>query len=306
MIGIIGNMSGGKSYSAVRIILDAFQGGHVVVTNIELDISACADYLGCAYADLRPFYWRIRDDDDDLGEYEVHASDYESWPAGSLRGTSTYESDLVLIVLDEASSIFDAMTSGASAEIKKVASWARHTEKRGQMVYLIMQFENELHKRLRNHITQYIFCKNMSKVVVPIIRCHLPKSLFGFITQIHLMPDGETTLGTPDFVPLDSRVFRCYRTAQIVVGSQRFVRPAVPAISADNTVIASSVKTLAFAFLVLLLTSGCILCRLKSVAPQESGAISSLSLSGSFSQASSSKSSFLSRCALRLLPFGRK
>lgn len=239
-------MSGGKTYSAVRDMLERIRTGHIVVTNVELNLSACSDFLGVSVADLSNFYWRIRDDEDDLGPNEVHVSDYDSWPCGSPRGSATYDSDLVYIYLDEASSIFDAMTSGASESIKKVAAWARHTEKRGQMLYLIMQFENELHKRLRVHITEFIYCKNMSKVVVPILRCHLPKFASNFVSQIHLLPDGETSLGSPDFVPLDSRIFACYRTAQIVVGGHAFSRAAIPDFSADSDVSRSCVRLMAF------------------------------------------------------------
>lgn len=256
MIGIVGNMSGGKSYSAVLDILNRVREGHVIVTNIELNLEACGDYLGIDPVQLRPFVWRIVDDDvEDLGDYQVRASDYDSWPCGSPRGSPTYERDLVYIYLDEVSSIFDAMTSGAAESIKSVAAWARHTEKRGQILYLIMQFENELHKRLRVHITEYIYCKNMSRVTIPVLRCHLPRALFNFIAQIHLMPDGETSLGSPGIVPLDKRVFACYKTAQIVVGSQSSFRPPEADISLDFQEAAETRNLFLFVFFVCLAVS---------------------------------------------------
>lgn len=226
MIGIVGNMSGGKSYSAVYDMLQRIRTGHVVVTNIILNFDAVSDYLGVDAAIWGRQYFRLVDDDEaDSANHLLSNSDYESWPCGAPRGSPDYDRRMVYIYLDEVSSIFDAMTSGSSALIQRVAAWARHTEKRGQMLYLIMQFENELHKRLRVHITEYIFCRNMANLRVPILRCRLPKSLFSFIAQIHLAPDGETTLGTPNILPLDPRVFSCYSTSQIVVGSSDFAPP---------------------------------------------------------------------------------
>lgn len=257
MIGIVGNMSGGKTYSAVHDMLQRIREGHIVVTNIELNPAGVSDYLGVDESVWIQQYFRLVDDEDaDLSRHLLSSSDYESWPCGSPRGSSTYDRDMVYIYLDEVSSIFDAMTSGASESIKKVASWARHTEKRGQMLFLIMQFENELHKRLRVHITEYIFCRNMSQVKMPIFRFRLPKSLFNFVAQIHLLPDGETTLGSPNFLPLDPRVFACYRTAQIVVGSSSFSPHSDVEFDGDVEVLRSSLRFLVFGFVIFVLTSG--------------------------------------------------
>lgn len=256
MIGIVGNMSGGKTYSAVHDMLQRLRSGHVVVTNIELNVDGVSDYLGVDFSLWGRQYYRLVDDEESNPSLHLlSSSDYDSWPCGSPRGSATYDRDMVYIYLDEVSSIFDAMTSGASESIKRVAAWARHTEKRGQMLFLIMQFENELHKRLRVHITEYIFCRNMTQVKMPIFRFKLPKAFFNFIAQIHLLPDGETTLGTPNFLPLDPRVFACYRTAQIVVGASSFGGHDDVEFDGDIDCLRNSLRLLIFSFCVFTLVS---------------------------------------------------
>lgn len=219
MIGIIGYMSGGKSYTAVELMLSKMYHGHTVVSNIKLNCRAVTDYLGLPCLVWKKLYYRISLDKDDLDEYHgILSDDYESYPAGAPRGTPNYERDKVYIFLDEISSIFDSMISAADGGVKAVAAWARHTEKRGQMLYLIMQFPSELHKRLRTHITQYIQCINTSSVKIPLLGCGLPWFLHGFIIRLDYMPDLETQIGSATWGRYKPKVFKCYNTSQIVVG----------------------------------------------------------------------------------------
>lgn len=219
MIGIVGYMSGGKSYTACELMLNKMYQGHTVVSNIKLNCRAVTDYLGLPCLVWKKLYYRLSLDKEDLDEYHgILSDDYENYPAGSPRGTSTYEQDKVYIFLDEVSSIFDSMMSAADGGVKAVASWARHTEKRGQMLYLIMQFPSELHKRLRVHITQYIQCINTSSVKIPLLGCGLPWFAKGMCIRIDYMPDLETQIGSAVWTKYNPKVFNCYQTSQIVVG----------------------------------------------------------------------------------------
>lgn len=133
MIGVIGYMSGGKSYFAVEHMLSRMREGHLVASNIVLNCQAVSDYLAipCIWW-KQLYYWLC---DNPKGYHHLSVDDYESYPHGSPRGSKTYNQDICYIYLDEASSIFDSMTHSSDASIKKVATWCRHTEKRGQILF---------------------------------------------------------------------------------------------------------------------------------------------------------------------------
>lgn len=219
MIGIIGYMSGGKTYTAVEMMLSQLYHGHTCVSNIKLNCRETTSYLQMPCLVWKRLYYQIvMDEDAELGYHQLRQDDYQSYPAGSPRGSPSYEKDKVFIFLDEISSIFDSMISAADGGVKAVAAWARHTEKRGQMLYLVMQFPSELHKRLRVHITQYIQCINTKNVKIPLIGTGLPWFMQGLLIRIDLMPDLETQIGGAVWGRYKPQVFKCYNTSQIVVG----------------------------------------------------------------------------------------
>lgn len=219
MIGITGNMSGGKSYTAVEFLLSYLSRSHRVVSNIKLNCQGVTSYLCSPCVLWKPFVYLLENDDEFSGGYNcISLRDYNSYPCGSPRGSTNYDSNKVFIFLDEISSVFDSMISSSDGGVQAVATWARHSEKRGQMIYLIMQFQSELHKRLRVHITEYIHCTNSSNILIPFTGLHLPPFLRQKIIRTHYMADGETVVGANHWFNLDSRVFNCYNTGQIVVG----------------------------------------------------------------------------------------
>lgn len=217
MTGIIGYMSGGKTYSAVQLMLGFLSHDHIICTNVLLNCKAVTNYLDIPCVLWKQRYYIISET---TGYYHyLKVSDYEKYPCGSPRGSSDYFKNAVYIFIDEVSSIFDSMASSSSEGIQQVATWARHTEKRGQFLYLIMQFPSELHKRLRNHITTYIECTNTASVKIPFLGCGLPSFFHGWIIRRQLMPDLETVLGSAQWSRLDKRIYSCYNTGQIVVGA---------------------------------------------------------------------------------------
>lgn len=217
MVGVIGYMSGGKSYFAVEQILSKLATGHVVSTNIALKCQAVTSYLSIPCIFWKQLYYYLSESPN--GYHQINIEDYEQYPQGAPRGTPDYEKYLAFCFLDEASSIFDSMVHASDSNIQKVAAWARHTEKRGIRIYLLMQFESELHKRLRVHITEYVKCVNTSTVRLPLVGCGLPSLLRGISLRRTYLADAETPSGPIKAFRFDPRVYSCYDTSQIVVGT---------------------------------------------------------------------------------------
>lgn len=225
MVGIIGHMSGGKSYTSVSYMLRNLQEGHIVVSNIRLKCQGVSSFLNVPCLLWKRNYYYLREratPAEKLGYHELDLTDLDSWPCGSPRGSATYKQDLVYIYIDEASSVWDSLTSVQDKSIQKVATWARHSEKRGQILYLIAQFSSELHKRLRNHIREYVLCKNSAHVRLPIIRSRLPPFLRHFIITTVVSADEAEILESSKWTPINNKIYDCYDTGQIVVGASNF------------------------------------------------------------------------------------
>lgn len=228
MIGIVGFMSGGKSYYAVEKILDLLLQNHTVVTNISLNCQAVTSYLQVPCVLWKRLYYYLSDDPDYLnaGHYHViDLRDYEHYPCGSPRGSATYDADMVYVFLDEASSVFDSMVHASDSGIVKVATWARHTRKRGIEVVLLMQFPSELNKRLRVHIVEYVHCNNSNNIKLPVVGLGLPAVLRNMSIRQRYASDLVTPIGDASWVRFRPSVYRCYNTAQIVVGSSMALMP---------------------------------------------------------------------------------
>lgn len=262
MVGIIGRMSGGKTYFAVELMLGALATGHCVVTNVILNCQAVSSFLGVPCVQWKRLYFRLVESNP-KGFNVLLQSDYDSFPTGSPRGTPSYDARLVYIVLDEVSSIFDSMIHSSDSNIQKVATWARHSHKRGQELVLIMQFANELHKRLRVHINEYVNCSNSGTWRLPLVGWRLPGPLRHFSVRSRYADDCETRIGNNSWVLFDPRIYRCYNTAQIVVGASVPIKPIV--VDLDNSALVEwhniyYFKVLSGLFLLILCCSVVALC----------------------------------------------
>lgn len=228
MIGIVGYMSGGKSYYAVEKILDLLSLNHTILTNINLNCQAVTSYLGVSCVLWKRLYYFLSDDATEISKGRYHVldlRDYDNYPCGSPRGSATYDADMVYVFLDEASSVFDSMVTAADSSIKKVSAWARHTRKRGIEVVLLMQFPSELHKRLRIHIVEYIHCNNSNNIKLPVVGLGLPTFLCNLSIRQRYASDMVTPIGDASWCRFRPAVYRCYNTAQIVVGSSMALVP---------------------------------------------------------------------------------
>lgn len=156
--GICGNLGGGKSLTAVSMLVDALSRGWYVVTNMELNHNALTDYLGY---DSRKMVSRVDLDD----------SDPSSWPSGSPRGSGGKKR--VVVVLDEVAEWFDQYSS-TSENVRRFLSWLRHSSKRSQDVILIVQRKEYLAKSLRILVARWVFCEDLAVWRVPVLRIRLP------------------------------------------------------------------------------------------------------------------------------------
>lgn len=147
--GISGNLGGGKTLSAVGAILEAFQRGFFVVTNIQLNEKALTDFLGTdRWKDL---YQLVGD---------LENENPFNWPQGSPRGSGGHKR--VVVILDECAEWFDQYASvGKSGNLKNVWSWLRHSSKRGQDVIFIIQRVEFLNKVLRSLVARWCWVEDL-------------------------------------------------------------------------------------------------------------------------------------------------
>lgn len=219
MIAYCGYMSGGKTYSAVRKMLECLYNSEIVVSNVKLNCRGVTQYLMIPCLLWKQNYYILEEHGEQahLPYHSIDIYDYYSYPCGSPRGRGNLR---VNIFLDEASSYFDSIKQSGSAEIQDLAAWVRHTEKRGQYMYLIMQFMSDLQKRLRNHVHEIIICRNTSNIRLPLVKLPLPFFLRGYVLTTRFGADEKTQLERTQWTKIDRRIYDCYDTSQIVVGQQ--------------------------------------------------------------------------------------
>lgn len=152
--GIYGHLGGGKTLTAVEIMLFFLSKGHTVVSNVLL---------------------RNLDDEYKKGKYEYREDfngvDWWALPCGAPRGSSS--SFRSAIVIDEVAEYFDQYTSG-SPIVKSFLSWLRHSSKRGQFVFLIVQRPEFINKSLRLLVNKWIQCDDLQQFRLPMIRAKIP------------------------------------------------------------------------------------------------------------------------------------
>lgn len=196
--GVVGKLGGGKSFSCVWIMLEKLKAGQGVVSNIRLK-------------------------DEYLQKHSINASRYlfiddfgkvDPWtlPKGDLRGSGG--SFRVMICIDEAGewldSYSDARTKGT--QLSDIASWLRQSDKLGQDVYFIVQFETLLHARLRSIVARWLVCLDFDKFRFPFIGLPPPRVLRQFIVCSEY--DGRSRdFLSRHWIPKNKTIFEAYDTA---------------------------------------------------------------------------------------------
>lgn len=155
--GIYGHLGGGKSLTAVEIALWALSLGWSVTSNINIRTSS----------DRFHFI------------EEFNGIDFWSLPCGAHRGSP--DSFRSVIIIDECAEFFDQFSS-SSPVLKQFLSWLRHSSKRGQFVFLIVQKPEFIAKSLRLLINRWIVCDDMEQFRLPVFKCRIPFT-FGFVAR---------------------------------------------------------------------------------------------------------------------------
>lgn len=156
--GITGNLGGGKTLSAVEMAVRAMASDMFVVTNIDLRMDQVSSVLGNR---ARALYRRI----------DLATDDPNDWPCGDPRGSGGRRR--VLVILDEVAEWFDQF-SAASPSVRKFLSWIRHSSKRGQDVFLIVQRREFLAKSLRILVARWVIVEDLAVWRLPILKCRVP------------------------------------------------------------------------------------------------------------------------------------
>lgn len=150
--GIYGSLGGGKSLTAVDIMLDFLNRGMPVYSNIQL--------FNLSSKKSRLFHYFNPE------ETNVMTLEY-----GAPRGSR--EKKRVCVVIDECAEFLDQFSSAASFT-RDFCSWLRHTSKNGQFIFLIVQQPEFLAKSVRLLVNKWICCTDMGQFVMPIIRLRVP------------------------------------------------------------------------------------------------------------------------------------
>lgn len=150
--GIYGHLGGGKSLTAVELSVEFLRLGWSVTSNIQLyniqDLKGKFSYIE-DFATVDP--WTL--------------------PCGASRGSS--DPFRSVIVIDEVAEFFDQYSS-SSPLLKQFLSWLRHSSKRGQFVFLIVQQPEFIAKSLRLLVNKWIVCQDMQQSRLPFIKIRPP------------------------------------------------------------------------------------------------------------------------------------
>lgn len=190
--GIYGSLGGGKSLTAVDIMLQFMNLGHEVYSNIQL--------INLSKQKRKLFHY-----------YDPESTPVMSLPYGDPRGSKGKKR--VCIVLDECAEFLDQFTS-TSTFTKDFCSWLRHTSKNGQFVFLIVQQPEFLVKSVRLIVNKWICCTDLAQFVLPVLRLRIPFTK-GFVWR--RIFDRHFNLISRGFDIASKRVFgQFYDTSQLI------------------------------------------------------------------------------------------
>lgn len=156
--GIVGNLGGGKTLSAVKLAIDALSRGWFVVSNVRLDLPAISKYLGY---DVTPLYLYV-----DLAEVDPF-----TFPSGDPRGSGGRRR--VVVILDELAEYFDQF-AGMKNDTKHFMSWLRHSSKRSQDVIMVVQRQEYIAKSLRILVSRWIWVDDLAVFRLPKFKTKIP------------------------------------------------------------------------------------------------------------------------------------
>jgi hypothetical protein len=156
--GITGNLGGGKTLSAVRFAVEGMSEGYFVVSNITLDLDKICREYG---QHLRGLYKHV----------DLSVDDPFLFPCGDPRGSGGKRR--VLVILDECAEYFDQYSSGKE-NVKRFMSWLRHSSKRSQDVFFIVQRMEYISKSVRSLVARWVWVDDLAVYRWPYFRIKTP------------------------------------------------------------------------------------------------------------------------------------
>lgn len=160
--GVVGNLGGGKTLSAVALGVESLRRGFAVVSNVTFDMDRICSVYSIPWA--RDLYFKVSLDDDDFDPFKL--------PCGDPRGSGGNRR--VIVILDEVAEWFDQYASAKDSKIQKIWSWLRHSSKRSQDVVIICQRQEYIHKVVRTLIARWIWVDDLAVYRVPKIKIKVP------------------------------------------------------------------------------------------------------------------------------------
>lgn len=196
--GVCGRLGGGKSFSCVYLMLQALKRGWWVTSNIKLK----DEYL--KRKRINALRYTYIDDFGTVDPWTLRKGDLRG-SGGSVRS---------MIVIDEAGEWLDSYADARQkgTQLNDIASWLRQSDKLGQDVYFIVQFENLLHNRLRSIVHKWLICKDLSKFKLPVVGLRLPPFVRDFIVCTEFDGRSKDYVGRL-WLPKNKEIFDAYDTA---------------------------------------------------------------------------------------------
>lgn len=160
--GVVGNLGGGKTMSAVALGVECMLEGYMVVSNVTFDLDSIERDYGAPW--VHGLYKKVSLDDPDFDPFAL--------PCGDPRGSGGKRR--VVVVLDEVAEWIDQYSSAKDPRIKRLWSWLRHSSKRSQDIVIICQRQEYINKVVRTLIARWIWVDDMAVWKIPKLRCKLP------------------------------------------------------------------------------------------------------------------------------------
>lgn len=168
--GVVGNLGGGKTLSAVALGVDSMLKGYAVVSNVTFDVERIALLNNAPW--VRDLYFHVSLDDPDFDPYKL--------PCGDPRGSGGKRR--VIVILDEVAEWIDQYAKATDKRIERLWSWLRHSSKRSQDVVIICQRQEYIHKVVRTLIARWIWVDDLAVYRIPKVKLRIPFSA-GYVMQ---------------------------------------------------------------------------------------------------------------------------
>ena len=169
---ITGNLGGGKTLTAVAMAYEAMKKGYFVVSNVRLNTEIMKKSI--PYVEDLYMHIEVQSEDVDENGNLIVREQFNPFdlPAGSPRGTRNPKR--VLVILDEVAEWFDQYSNAKSVLLQRVMSWLRHSSKRNQDVFFIVQRREYLQKNFRLLISRWLICDDLATWRIPVVKIHIP------------------------------------------------------------------------------------------------------------------------------------